>query len=259
MVTRIFIVLASAMLFMHGNACGRLPDRLSPAPHPRLIAGDSMPALRERLRNDGVLARMNGYVVERASEMLLEPVCERRKQGKRLLQVSRKVLERVLYCSYVYRLTGDDAYMRRAEEEMLAAAEFDDWNPSHFLDVGEMTAALAIGYDWLYDALPQSSRDRIARAIIYKGLLGADEDRQMWFYRATNNWNQVCNAGLVMGALAVCDLEPELCRSVIVKAARLLQLFGCRSSCGHKRSAVLVCRRERGYGSCMAGVREAQK
>ena len=220
MVTRIFIVLASAMLFMHGNACGQLPDRLSPAPHPRLIAGDSMPALRERLRNDGVLARMNGYVVERASEMLLEPVCERRKQGKRLLQVSRKVLERVLYCSYVYRLTGDDAYMRRAEEEMLAAAEFEDWNPSHFLDVGEMTAALAIGYDWLYDALPQSSRDRIARAIIYKGLLGADEDRQMWFYRATNNWNQVCNAGLVMGALAVCDLEPELCRSVIVKALK---------------------------------------
>ena len=53
MVTRIFIVLASAMLFMHGNACGQLPDRLGPAPHPRLIAGDSMPALRERLRNDG--------------------------------------------------------------------------------------------------------------------------------------------------------------------------------------------------------------
>jgi hypothetical protein len=34
---------------------------------------------------------------------------------------------------------------------MLAAAAFSDWNPSHFLDVAEMTAALAIGYDWLYE------------------------------------------------------------------------------------------------------------
>ena len=31
---------------------------------------------------------------------------------------------------------------------MLTAARFEDWNPSHFLDVAEMTFALAIGYDW---------------------------------------------------------------------------------------------------------------
>ena len=39
----------------------------------------------------------------------------------------------------------------RLEEEMLAAAGFSDWNPGSFLDVAEMTTALAIGYDWLHD------------------------------------------------------------------------------------------------------------
>lgn len=215
---KFILVLASALLFVTGNAHCQLPERLNLSPHPRLVAAEPMSALLDRVKSDSVLSRMHDYVVECASGVLNEPVCERKKQGRRLLHVSRKVLERVLYCSYVYRMTGDEAFLRRAEEEMLAAAEFEDWNPSHFLDVGEMTAALAIGYDWLYDALPQPSRDRIARAIIYKGLLGADRESQMWFYRATNNWNQVCNAGLAMGALAVWELEPELCRSVIGKA-----------------------------------------
>ena len=30
---------------------------------------------------------------------------------------------------------------------MLAIAQFADWNPSHFLDVAEMTMGMAIGYD----------------------------------------------------------------------------------------------------------------
>lgn len=35
----------------------------------------------------------------------------------------------------------------------------------------------------------------------------------MWFYRATSNWNQVCNGGLVMGALAVWERRPDLTES----------------------------------------------
>lgn len=74
-------------------------------------------------------------------------------------------------------MTGDDQFKERAEQEMLAAAAFPDWNPSHFLDVGEMTAALAIGYDWLYDALPPASRAIIRQAIVEKGLKMGDDPR----------------------------------------------------------------------------------
>jgi hypothetical protein len=86
-------------------------------------------------------------VLKTADRAIEQPVSERKKEGKRLLGVSRQVLERVLNCAIAYKLTDDEEYLRRAESEMVAAAGFSDWNPSHFLDVGEMTAALALGYD----------------------------------------------------------------------------------------------------------------
>ena len=65
----------------------------------------------------------------------------------------RENLRRILFLGFAYRMTGEKRYSDRAEAEMLKAASFSDWNPSHFLDVAEMTAALAIGYDWLYPKL----------------------------------------------------------------------------------------------------------
>ena len=53
---------------------------------------------------------------------------------------------------------------------MLSAARFEDWNPTHFLDVAEMTFALAIGYDWLHAQLEDAARNEIAAAIIQKGV-----------------------------------------------------------------------------------------
>ena len=53
--------------------------------------------------------------------------------------------------------------------EMKAVAAFPDWNPSHFLDVAEMTNALAIGYDWLYDDLTPTDRATIRAAIVEAG------------------------------------------------------------------------------------------
>ena len=50
-------------------------------------------------------------------------------------------------------MTSEKKYLNRAVKEMLAVSAFSDWNPSHFLDVAEMTMAVSIGYDWLYDGL----------------------------------------------------------------------------------------------------------
>ena len=69
---------------------------------------------------------------------------ERIKEGKRLLAISRIALKRIYYLSYAYRMTGDKKYAHRAEQEMLAVSRFTDWNPTHFLDVGEMVMALVM-------------------------------------------------------------------------------------------------------------------
>ncbi len=90
--------------------------------------------------------------------------------ARQMLNASRTALGRITFLAALYRMDGDKRYADRARAEMLAAAGFDDWNPSHFLDVAEMTAAMAIGYDWLFDTLSPDDRATIRDAIIEKGL-----------------------------------------------------------------------------------------
>ena len=110
--------------------------------------------------------------------------CGTYQRGKRLLAISRIALKRIYYLSYAYRMTGDQKYALRAEQEMLAVSHFTDWNPTHFLDVGEMVMALAIGYDWLYDSLQPDTRRVVREAIIAKGFDAAKNTRHAWFYTA---------------------------------------------------------------------------
>ena len=213
---RLFTVVIALLLSVVATAQTHL-DYSKLADHPRLIIkkGD-IEAVKQKVESDQPLRIVHDIIERRANEFIpLEPT-KYRKVGKRLLGRCRAVLERVCYCSYMYLVSGDEIYARRAEKEMLAAANFVSWNPSHFLDVGEMTTALAIGYDWLYDWLSPESRKIIEDAIIEKGLRASDNKR--WWSKSHNNWNQVCNGGLVMGALAVYERIPEEAQKVIAEA-----------------------------------------
>ena len=57
-----------------------------------------------------------------------------------------------------YRLHGDRRYVDRLWQELQTVAGFPDFNPRHFLDTAEMTHALAIAYDWLYDHWSEPQR-----------------------------------------------------------------------------------------------------
>ncbi|MHC4170726.1 MAG: heparinase II/III domain-containing protein, partial [Planctomycetota bacterium] len=117
-----------------------------------------------------------------------------------------------------FHLTGDTKYVDRCEKEMLAVAKFSDWNPSHFLDVAEMTFAIAIGYDWLYDELSEPSRAKIRSAIIEKGVALPFNSRHKGWVKSRNNWGQVCHGGLTAGALAILEDEPELAARTVHNA-----------------------------------------
>ncbi len=96
-----------------------------------------------------------------AKSLLNNPPLVYKKEGKRLLDVSRQAVQRILLWSVAYHLTGEHVYAEHAKQEMLNLAAFPDWNPSHFLDTAEMTTAFALGYDWLYDELDPQSRAMI--------------------------------------------------------------------------------------------------
>ncbi len=187
--------------------------------HPRLLVlDDDLPRVRALIAADPRVRHWRDRLRQRASQQLDEPIVARVLVGPRLLAQSRAALERITTLAGLYRLDRDPRALARAKAEMLAAAAFADWNPSHFLDVAEMTAALAIGYDWLYADLSPEDRLTIRQAIATKGLkpgLAAIGKKAWWAVEGRNNWTQVCLGGLALGALAVAEDEPALAAQVM--------------------------------------------
>ncbi|MDR6804756.1 hypothetical protein J2Y45_002936 [Dyadobacter sp. BE34] len=157
-------------------------------------------------------------MLEECDRLLDAAPVERIKIGKRLLDKSRECLRRVFMLSYAYRTTGEQKYLTRAEKELLAVAAFEDWNPTHFLDVAEMTMAVAIGYDWLFEKLSEPTRARLREAILAKGINPSLDKTYNWFLSAEHNWNQVCNAGITFGALAIAEHEPAIAAQILKRA-----------------------------------------
>ena len=197
---------------------GKLP------PHPRILL---CKGAEKALKKQATLPVWNGLyesILQACDTMLGLPVNERVVVGRRLLATSRENLRRILFLGFAYRMTGEKRYSDRAEAEMLKAASFSDWNPSHFLDVAEMTAALAIGYDWLYPKLSETSRRTIRTAILEKGLKPSFGKEHDAILNAPTNWNQVCHCGMAYGALAVAETEPDLARRTIERAVEKVRI-----------------------------------
>ncbi len=189
--------------------------------HPRIIAtAADFERARRFVSEDALGRRWLEHLRAEAVRLLDTPPVEHRLVGPRLLSQSRAALSRIQTLALAYRLTGERPFAERAAKEMLTAAAFPDWNPSHFLDTAEMTHALAIGYDWLYDVLEEDERETVARAIVELGLKPSVPvyRAQRWWSVATHNWNQVCNGGMVIGALAVADIEPDLAAWIVGRA-----------------------------------------
>ena len=199
------------------------------AGHPRLIVLDSeLERVNKLTTTDPNATRYLANLVAAGEKLLADPkTVEYKLIGPRLLNQSRACLSRVYTLAALWRLEGDKKWVERAKKELFAAAAFPDWNPSHFLDVAEMTHAFAIGYDWLFHALTAEEKMLLKTAIVEKGLRRGEEAYQgtkpwKWWTTAHHNWNQVCNGGLSLGALAIADEEPQLSSFILNNALKSL-------------------------------------
>ena len=222
---RVLAAVAIGLSLSSSADCATGPDdavrvRLdqSLAPHPRLLLTQArLEEVKRAIAADPTLDAVWQTARAQADRALDAAALERRVEGRRLLGVSRECLSRVMHLAFAFRMTGERKYLDGAVRQMLAVAAFEDWNPSHFLDVAEMTAALAVGYDWLHEKLDEADAKTIRDAIVAKGLQPSFAGKHSWI-RGTNNWNQVCHGGLVMGALAIAEAEPALAAQVVVRA-----------------------------------------
>ena len=224
-----FLLLPVALFILFSGAVfaqDKLPGATTKLPaHPRilLLKGEEVP-LKQAIAADKTWGSVHQVILTECDKMLTTAPVERIQIGRRLLDKSREALRRVFFLSYAWRITGQETYAQRAEKELLAVSAFSDWNPDHFLDVAEMTMGVAIGYDWLHDKLSQQSRATIREAILKKGIEPSlDPENNSWL-KDNHNWNQVCNAGMTYGALAIYEDQPELARTVINRAIESIVL-----------------------------------
>lgn len=195
------------------------------ASHPRLflLKGEEK-ALDNAVKADKYKLKVHTEILAESEKILSTVPVKRTKVGMRMLPTSREAMLRIFYLAYSWRMTDDIRYLERAKEELDAISAFSDWNPSHFLDVAEMTIAAAIGYDWLYEELSPQERAKIREAILTKGLEPSLDSRYNWWLKATHNWNQVCNTGMLIGALAIYEENVPLADKIIRRGKESIQL-----------------------------------
>ncbi len=188
-------------------------------PHPRLLLSeDKIQTIRRELddeNGDEIYKQLCTRIINSANyHLLVEPSVYEIRDGIRLLYVSWEASDVIVACSLAYLITGDEAYAQRAYDEMAAVCAFPDWNPSHYLDVGVMSAGVALGYDWIYNWMTDGQRATIRAGIekhviptILEDINGCVGKRTYQWYKEgnANNWRCVCAGGVGVAMLSMMD------------------------------------------------------
>jgi hypothetical protein len=186
---------------------------------PRLILTPAIERnLKSRLKTDPVVKNYYAAMRVAAGDMLRKPTLTYNVVGRRLLGTSREMLLRMTVLSMVYRIEKEPAILNKIDAELRAVCNFPDWHPSHFLDVAEMALAVAIAVDWTGSWLPAETVTLARKSLIEKGINASFVKGSSGWVSGTNNWNQVCNGGMIAAAIVIGDKDPSLAARVISRS-----------------------------------------
>jgi hypothetical protein len=188
--------------------------------NPRLVLTPAIEKnLKKKIKSDPVVKNYYAAMLLNAKQIQQAPLLTRQMEGRRLLAVSREMLYRMNILSMVYRIDKDPAVLKRINDEVKAVCNFSDWNPSHYLDVAEMSLAVATAVDWVGDDLPSATVDLAIGSLIEKGIKPSyPQDKTLGWVKGTNNWNQVCHGGMIAASIVIAEKDPELAAKTIRRA-----------------------------------------
>lgn len=128
-------------------------------------------------------------------------------------------LGELMHVAFAYQMTLDQKYAKLAYYCSLGVINRKHWGPGHFLNCSGATQKLATIYDWLYNAWRDLKLDTglIKRGIYTQGLhhgfnsvihdscdVPSPKQGTGWRFKLKpDNWNSVCNNGMIVGSLAV--------------------------------------------------------
>ncbi len=208
--------------------------------HPRLLATkEDFDRIKKDVEEVPVVGEWYQNLMERAEkELLTEPYTYRSTDGVRMDAATN--MRRFEILALLYNLNGDKRYVDKLWEDMEAICQYEDWQPDMFLLCANMTGAMSLAYDWVYDALTPEQRRTIEETIMRLGLQEAmsayrrevlpGEDpiatraRMQWL-NDNSNWTAVCNSGIAMGAIALFDTNEEFCAEILQHSLESIESF----------------------------------
>lgn len=128
-------------------------------------------------------------------------------------------LAKLTCLAFAYQMTLDEKYARLAYFGSLAVIRRKHWGPGHFLNCSGAALRLVQIYDWLCNPWSKMGLDArpIKRGIYDQGLhhgynsvildtcdFPSPKQGTGWRFKLKpDNWNSVCNSGMIVGALCI--------------------------------------------------------
>ncbi|WP_309400143.1 heparinase II/III domain-containing protein [Cerasicoccus maritimus] len=200
-----------------------------------LLNGAKLQDIRLRYdRGETVIVHLVNRILSAADAYLspdLAPVTFNNSSPAESLEQSRAAMGRIHVLAFAYLYTDNPEYLDAAIDIMTTVSAFPNWAPSQFLSVAEMSMGVAIGYNWLYEELGAS--EEIIRNALYQNVLmhapsvySPQPVNVVWHaYSWDNNWNPVCNGGMLAASLALKDFYPDLAKATIDALPSSLELY----------------------------------
>lgn len=213
------------MLLFVGNVYGQQRFLFN---HPRLLfTGTEEIAVKQLMQNDPFAGELAEFLKAKADTLIIAPQKPYLKdEYGNILWTSRAYVNRLGTLALAYRLYGERKYLDAANEALLWVCDYPDWDPPHYLDTAEMATAVAIAYDWLYDALPVSTKELVKKCLYERAIVHVLREYEKggpgsWAKRETN-WNVVCNTGMVIAALGIAEDYPKETAIILDNAAKYM-------------------------------------
>ena len=183
-------------------------------PHPYLLFGAAdIEELRRRAAACPAFAARLARVL-RHDDSAGDARRQLKRRGRRLLTLA--------FAALCGEAASRDAALRAARLALRELTGAASWSRrpfiKSFLDRAEIAIAVALGYDWLYDALSPLERDAVAaalrRQILEPALVAYGENPPAWA-RRRSNCAIVSHAAVLICALAVAGRLPQLATRLV--------------------------------------------
>jgi hypothetical protein len=193
--------------------------------HPRLFFTlDDMERIKKGVASGDPVYQMGARQMQKEADAVLKtPLLEYFLDDAKLRVPSvHKFAVQIPSLVMNYHLTGDERFAKRVWQQVEKMGSYPDWGQNrHFLDAGIGAFNLALAYDGLYHYWNEAQRQFILnlaqKQVLNDGV--AQMNVNNWWHTIKNNWNGICNGGIIMLSLALYENNPSYYSAAIAKAA----------------------------------------